>query len=358
VSALIRLTDIDPNPYRRLGKEGYTLTEAKVDQLMASFGRTTFWENVAVRVHPDQPGRYQQAYGHHRVEALRRKGIEEARFPVLVLTDEEMLKAMADENGDLFNLDVASDITALHSLLEGWASGTIDGYAAPSKVGGPKHEFSHHGARTLQYTEAMVEEFFGWGGRRREAAIGGLEVIVEAGVPDSVFVGIGARKANAIIEMARQAKREARSRTDLPEKPFVKKVVLAASRRAHETKGHGVSPNQPTGEADVLKAGEEVIDAVRLPKYKRAPTPQDYLKSLKVDLDAAAKGLKALRELLEAHPEMRTKVLTHRPFALTIQEGVKALRRELDAFIAVAGEEPVVHVGTAKAVPAPTTITK
>ena len=56
----IELDKIDYNPHRNI--LAYPVTDEQRDILIASVEKTGFWENVLVRPHPTQPGRFQQAY--------------------------------------------------------------------------------------------------------------------------------------------------------------------------------------------------------------------------------------------------------------------------------------------------------
>ena len=52
---------------------------------------------VLVRPHPDQEGRYQLAYGHRRVEAIKQLGLKAKAF-IRNLTDDELIIAQGNEN--------------------------------------------------------------------------------------------------------------------------------------------------------------------------------------------------------------------------------------------------------------------
>jgi len=52
---------------------------------------------VLVRPHPDQEGRYQLAYGHRRVEAIKQLGLKAKAF-IRNLTDDELVIAQGNEN--------------------------------------------------------------------------------------------------------------------------------------------------------------------------------------------------------------------------------------------------------------------
>ena len=91
----VPIADIDPNPHRDLST--YPWIERKVEMLKRSIEGVGFWEGVIVRL---KGKRVECAFGHHRIEAARRLGID--KIPVIVrdLSDEEMLRFMGRENGE------------------------------------------------------------------------------------------------------------------------------------------------------------------------------------------------------------------------------------------------------------------
>jgi hypothetical protein len=93
---MIAVAAIRPNPHRNFTRN--PLREDQVVKLLESIDRTGFWENLVVRESPARNGEYQLAYGHNRLEALRRKRIVEVRLPVAGLNDWDMYQAMRDEN--------------------------------------------------------------------------------------------------------------------------------------------------------------------------------------------------------------------------------------------------------------------
>ncbi len=115
----IALSRIDQNPHRDLVRN--PLEPDQVKGVRASINRTGFWENVVVREHPEHAGRYQLAYGHNRLAALRENGDEFAEFIVKPLSDYDMLVAMIDENATQRNQTVRivfENITAALRLGE------------------------------------------------------------------------------------------------------------------------------------------------------------------------------------------------------------------------------------------------
>jgi ParB-like chromosome segregation protein Spo0J len=93
----IKIEKIESNPFR---PKDAPLDEERIIRLESTIKSSKFWKNVAVRVHPTKPGKFQLAYGHHRLEVLKRLGKTREDFIVLKLDDETMLKMMAQENGD------------------------------------------------------------------------------------------------------------------------------------------------------------------------------------------------------------------------------------------------------------------
>ena len=92
----IKVKDLQPNPYREIGK--YPIDRNKIESLKRSIQDTTFWDNILVRKHPEEEGKYQISYGHHRLETLKELGIKEVDLPVKNIQDYQMVKIMAEEN--------------------------------------------------------------------------------------------------------------------------------------------------------------------------------------------------------------------------------------------------------------------
>ena len=91
----IKLKDLHENPYRDL--ENYPFVAEKLEQIENSIEETGFWDNIVCRKNGDG---YQIAYGHHRLDVLRKMFDQEHEFdlPVKDLADAMMLKIMANEN--------------------------------------------------------------------------------------------------------------------------------------------------------------------------------------------------------------------------------------------------------------------
>jgi len=95
----VKVKDIVANPFRRM-KE-YPIDKGKVESLKQSIRDTTFWDNLLARKKGDK---YELAYGHHRWMALKELKVKEVDIPVRDLSDEDMLRIMANENMDDWSL--------------------------------------------------------------------------------------------------------------------------------------------------------------------------------------------------------------------------------------------------------------
>jgi len=109
----VKLKDIEPNPHRNFHTN--PLSEQRIEELRDSIRLTDWWENIVLRPHPKQPGKYEQAYGHHGLEAAKRESIETADLPVKQLDDIAMLRMMHLENATQRGNSPAS----IHDSVEG-----------------------------------------------------------------------------------------------------------------------------------------------------------------------------------------------------------------------------------------------
>lgn len=96
----VNLKDIQPNPYRNF--DLYPISEEKVRSLTNSIKETGFWGNIIGR---EKGGKIEIAYGHHRLEALKKifPPTKEIDISVKDYSDEEMIKVMADENDEVYS---------------------------------------------------------------------------------------------------------------------------------------------------------------------------------------------------------------------------------------------------------------
>jgi ParB-like chromosome segregation protein Spo0J len=111
----VKLKDIKPNPYRNF--EIYPIRDDKVLQLVESIQTTTFWGGLVGR---EKDGKIEIAYGHHRLEALRKMFEPDAEFSVSVepLSDEDMMKMMSRENAEEWTCPIAAIDDAVKAVRD------------------------------------------------------------------------------------------------------------------------------------------------------------------------------------------------------------------------------------------------
>jgi hypothetical protein len=118
---LLKLKDILPNPFRDLKTN--PLIEEKIVGLMDSIHLTGFWENVVVRKNSE--GKYELAYGHHRLEAAIRSCIVEADFIVKKFDDAKMIQVMDNENRETYGSTPQSLIESVRAVVQALAKEAI-----------------------------------------------------------------------------------------------------------------------------------------------------------------------------------------------------------------------------------------
>jgi len=107
----IRLELIRPNPFRDF--ELHPIDEAQVAKLLASIKSNGFWSSVVAR--PAGEG-YELAFGHHRIEAARRHGLDVVPIEVLALSDARMVIMLASENAMQRGTTAAASLDAIAAL--------------------------------------------------------------------------------------------------------------------------------------------------------------------------------------------------------------------------------------------------
>lgn len=109
----IDIEQVDANPFRRLRE--YPYVERKVEALMRSIKDVGLWEGVIGRA---VGNRVQIAFGHHRVEAARRSGLQQINVIVRDLDDDEMLGFMGRENMEDYNSDFLTMLETWEAAVE------------------------------------------------------------------------------------------------------------------------------------------------------------------------------------------------------------------------------------------------
>lgn len=212
------INQIDANPFRHIDR--YPIREDKITKLRASIQNTSFWDNIVARV---VDGRAQIAYGHHRLEALRREFEPDHEVELIVrgLPDEQMLKIMANENMEEWGSSALVEHETIRAVVEAYAAGQIELEQPAASL--PKAQIRYAPsfiagdgagpARHAPYTAQSVGEFLGWldsRGRAQEKvlnALAALSFIEEGTLDEAVFATLSTQQAGAVVEQARSARR-------------------------------------------------------------------------------------------------------------------------------------------------------
>ena len=92
----IDINQVEPNPFRDFQIDPFA--DEQIDKLASSYGQLGQFGAVPVRPHPTDKGMYQQASGHHTVEAMRRSGATEVNVECRERSDDAMALLMGVEN--------------------------------------------------------------------------------------------------------------------------------------------------------------------------------------------------------------------------------------------------------------------
>lgn len=277
----IKLSDISPNPFRHI--ERYPIREDKIEALRESIRTTEFWDNVVARV---TDGGAEIAYGHHRLEALRREYGPDHEIDLIVreLDDELMLKIMANENMEQWGNVAAIEHETLRSVVQAYAEGKIqlsppaskgrESYRrnAPSFVQGDVAADREH----MPYTAQTVADFLGWtespGGkaqRRVNDGLSALELIESGALDEKAFAGLTSYQAAAVVQQARKAARvaeaKAKRQRELAEKQAkaAEKARKQAEKAAVDRQKAAEQAAQAKDDAGRRKAEQDEQDARR-----------------------------------------------------------------------------------------------
>ena len=284
---IIKFKDILPNPNRDL--KFNPLDPVKVSALEASINSTGFWDNVVVRRCPTQQSKFEQAYGHQRVQAAKNAGLKQADFIVKELSDEDMIKIMALENDDAYRYSILSLLEKVKAVVIGLAEGRVTPFQfkkdvnvsficyAPSFTPGLVPDSKLLSAR---YTVVNVAQFLGMISWRKSVNAEGKEVKLPV-ADNKVIAAMGALRLMQSGHMTEASIR------DLNVKKLLEQVRVLESRK------------EISKEREQQKAQRETEQ--RKSEAQRAAEAKAEADKAQKELDKiAAHKAKALTEKLEA----------------------------------------------------------
>jgi len=161
MSKNVPVSKIDPNPYRDITH--YKLRADKIAALKESIEQTTFWGNVVVR---EVGGRFELAYGHHRLAALKELKTREVEVIVRKLSNAQMIKMMSRENMEEWRSSAGGEMETVRAVIVAYTNDELDAEMpkVPKKTNTDKIRYLDAGGALPQhpFTIDTVAEFLGW----------------------------------------------------------------------------------------------------------------------------------------------------------------------------------------------------
>jgi hypothetical protein len=235
----ISITDLRPNPFRRLDR--YPVSREKIEALKASIKDTGFWDNLVCREAPDGRG-YQLGYGHSRHETLKELAKTDPAFkfidiPVRALSDETMLKMMAQENRLEWAGSATIEQETVRTTVEAFANGKIK--LAKATEGSLSLRLAPSFVRStnkslrpdLFYTAETIKDFLGFPLARVEAALSALAAVETGAVDKDDLEGLSVYQADVVAREVRRAEKE------FPNRPIVARQVGKTLAKGMRTPG-------------------------------------------------------------------------------------------------------------------------
>ncbi len=299
---LIPLKLIVPNPFRYMDR--YPIDKAKIEALIASMGRTGFWDNVVGR---QRNGNTELAYGHHRWIAYEKRYGKNAKMPINVrdrISDEDMLRIMADENANEYGHSAEIEQETIRAVVVAYADGKIE-LGKPKKPGHVRYARSFRKGKfsdsklTHPYTDESIAKFLGWiypSGQAHtcvRVSLSALEAIELELVEQDTFRDLSRNQAHVVTSGATMieksyktaANRQKTSTKDKEKlikrgKSVAKQVAKSVATRLHSNGQTGIGVREAQVEMSKARAIAE------RPIGKKVPTVQKFVSKLTQNLDS------------------------------------------------------------------------
>ena len=126
---------IDPNPYRDFRLHPVDIV--RVDDIAASYVRHGDWGGITVRTHPVQHGRYQAAFGAHRMEGAKKAGIKELHVTIGAYSEQEMREMLITENATQQGMNAAATLEMVWVAARGIG---IEALTDPRNLGSKRNQ--------------------------------------------------------------------------------------------------------------------------------------------------------------------------------------------------------------------------
>jgi ParB-like chromosome segregation protein Spo0J len=309
----IAIKDLLPNPFRNM--EHYKIRDEKVKSLIQSFETTGIWSVIIGRQAHD--GKVELAFGHHRKAAAEKLYGQDHKLEIIVmdLSDEEMLKYMANENQHDFATSFLTEMETVEAVVKALAAGRIkleprtpparrsDERYAPSFVQASDDDDAHNDS--IAYTPLTLAKFLGWtyssGGKVRAVpkvflALQALELVEQKHLKIQHLEDLGYYACHRILDQVR-AERDERIKELAAAKEYADRIDADFQKVKGTSKENELSYRHEQSKRDLEKAESDLATepaavAERVVAYERNKKRKD-----KEAKDVARAGLPKKKEL-------------------------------------------------------------
>jgi len=307
-----QLKDVRPNPFRR--SEKYPILKEKVEELVESIQTTGFWENIVGR---EVDGKLQVAYGHHRLEALKKvyPMTQEFDWRVRKLSDGTMVQMMARENSEAYKQNADVLLESIRATVQALAEGKIEfgnesgQIEAPAKNNtqafryAPNFTVGNRAAAreaAVAYCAETLGKFLGipitGGNSRIKIALNALELIEGGYLPENLTRGITIAQLKELVDDRIAERKHAREQALADAKRKAEETKRATEEKARQAERAIAEAKRKAAQAEADKAEREAQarrDAARKAEQKAADEKVAARKSKEVVDQKQAEKAKA-----------------------------------------------------------------
>lgn len=179
---------------------------------------------------------YELAYGHHRIEAIKRLGIPKLMVVVEELSDDRMLQMMANENSEEYGHDFALGVmNAVEAVIKAYGEGRIELEPVAQEAKGRSSLINDK-----PYSPLTVAKYLGWyqGGKtadRVHTALAALELTEKGVLKRNQLRGLGAHQARELITLTQRKMYQEAGKLDI-QRQAVAEAAKAAAKAGDKTK--------------------------------------------------------------------------------------------------------------------------
>jgi len=307
-----QLKDVRPNPFRR--SEKYPILKEKVEELVESIQTTGFWENIVGR---EVDGKLQVAYGHHRLEALKKvyPMTQEFDWRVRKLSDGTMVQMMARENSEAYKQNADVLLESIRATVQALAEGKITigkesgQMEAPAKNNeksfryAPSFVIGNRAAGSqpaVAYCAETLGKFLGvsaeGGSSKLKTALAALELIELGHLAEKKTHGVNFAELKAEVVSCTEELQEARRYAAREAEREAREKEQAAREKAQQAERVIAEAKRKAAQAEADKAEREAQarrDATRKAEQKAADEKAAARKSKEVVDQKQAEKAKA-----------------------------------------------------------------